>query len=193
MRKLCGLTLACVAVVGLVALAPTPVEGRQKGGKKGGGKNGGPAVKLLHQAREAAHKAPQQFNGHRVRAIQHIDHAIKQLQEAAHAGKDHGKGHGKGQGKGQARGNGKAGGGKKGGGKAGGGKTAPRGNGKTPAGQGNGSGHSHHALEQMNHAINQLQQGIKYYEAHHPGGNGKAGLVHAMKLVNKAKQAAGKK
>ena len=174
MRKRCGLMLACVALVGLIVLSATPVEGRprvaQKGQTKpkaGGAKKGG-AVKLLQTARELAHKAPHEYNGHRKKALVHIDHAIKHLNEASGSTtgpKTKGKGKGKKKGK------------------------------KKGKGGGNQGNNSQMAVAQMDHAIKQLQEGVKYFEAHHPdaGKGGKGGLSQALKLVTKARQVALKK
>jgi hypothetical protein len=180
MRRIGALTLACAALVSLVTLASTPAEGNPRAGRQaapsagaGGAASHKGLVKLLHKAREIAHKAPHKYNGHRARAIHHIDHAIKQLHEA---------GTGKGKGKAKAKARGKVG-------KAGRGKVGKGGTSPANATQ----MHDHHAVEQMDHAIHQLQEGIKYYHAHHPGTTSTGGLRQALKLVTEARQAATKK
>jgi hypothetical protein len=101
MKKLCRMALMSVALVGMTLLSTTPVEGRDKPPKKAKPKAAPKpltapqlnashdhiykAIHFLHVARHNAKSAPRtydRFGGHRNKAVEHMGHAIKELEHA---------------------------------------------------------------------------------------------------------------
>ena len=88
MRKLCRMVLLCAALIGLTHLTATSVEGHGKGKKPKPKQDNSQiiqALDLIHAANHNAKSAPKTYNrfgGHRNAAVKHMNNAIKELEHS---------------------------------------------------------------------------------------------------------------